>query len=336
MKKLIKISTKIKMLGTLLILLMLSAISVTIHLNQLNVKDALIVNIVGKERMLSQKISKNIFYIYYNQNKDFSELDAATEEFMQSLHTLKAGDKDKEISAAPTQEIEAQLKNVTLLWEHFYKDIENFKLYTNANNSDENLKSTVNSIYKNNTILLENVDTLVTLYTEYSENKTEHIKSFQYTVAALLLMLMLYSLLQLKSIESHVDEFINHSKMLVKDKNGAKIKPLKLEADREREIVEVSDTINCFIHKINAAVDYSNEALLQSQQASQKLEELTDEFDGILNTLKDESLFTKHLCNSEDIIIESAEGLFNATKKLQSLKVELEKLGKTCKNNIIQ
>lgn len=337
MKKTTKISTKIKILGALLIFLMLSALSTTIYLNQQNVKDALVINIVGKQRMLTQKIAKNIFYIHYSSNKDFYELNAATDEFIKAFNTLKHGNKEKEISSAPTDKISVQLIEVNLLWERFYEDIQNFKLYSNSDdiNKDAKLKTLIATIYKDNTILLENVDKLVTLYTEHSETKTEYMESFQYLVTVILLMLLIYSLLQLKSIESHVDQFINYSKMLAADKNGIKIEPIKLETQSEREIVEVSDTINCFINKINSAIDYSNEALLQSQRASDKLEELTDEFDTILNELKNASLVSRHLNNSEDIIIESAEKLFNTTKKLQNLKIELEKLTKSCQDNII-
>lgn len=337
MKKITKISTKIKILAALLIFLMLSALSTTIYLNKQNIKDALVVNIVGKQRMLTQKIAKNIFYIHYNSNKDFSELNAATDEFINALNILKFGNKEKEISSAPTDKISAQLSEVNILWEKFYEDIQNFKLYSNSNDRDKDAKLSqiVVDIYKNNTILLDNVDKLVTLYTQHSETKTEYMKSFQYSVAVLLLILITYSLLQLKSIESHVDAFINYSKMLAADKNGTKIEPMKLETQNEREIVEVSDTINCFISKINSAIDYSNEALLQSQRASDKLEEITDEFDTILNELQDTSLVSKHLCTSEDIVIESAEGLISATKKLQNLKLELEKLTESCQNSTL-
>ena len=93
--------------------------------------------------------------------------------------------------------------------------------------------------------------------------------------------------------------------MLVNDEDITKLKPLKLEAESETEIIEVSDTINCFILKVNSAMDHSNEALLQSERASSKLEELTDEFDSIIDELKDKSLAHKHLNNSEDIVIES-------------------------------
>jgi hypothetical protein len=336
MNKTNKISTKIKLLGALLIILMLSVISTTIYLNQLNVKDALIVNIVGKQRMLTQKISKNIFYIYYSSNKDYYELNEATNEFIHGLNTLRHGDVNKGIYSVPTAKISLQLTQVETLWDIFHENIQNFKLLSNnEKNSDNQLNTIVTNIYKENTILLDNVDKLVTMYTQYSEDKTEYIKFFQYAAAIMFITLFIYSLLQLRVIESHVDEFMQFSKMLLNDEETSnKLTPIKLEGESESEIVEVSDTINCFINKINSAMDFSNEALLQSQQASHKLEELTDEFDTILDELKDKPLAYKHLNNSEDIVIESTEDLMNSTKRLQNLKRELEILTKTCNGTL--
>ncbi|MDD5400293.1 MAG: type IV pili methyl-accepting chemotaxis transducer N-terminal domain-containing protein [Sulfurimonas sp.] len=326
-----KISTKIKLIGALLIFLMASVIATTIYLNQQNIKDALLINIAGKQRMLTQKIVKNIFYTHYNSLKDFHELDEACNEFIDGLNTLRHGNQGKGILVVPTYEISNKLLEVGELWGNFYKDVEEFKKLSNSNDEKtKELEKIIASIYKNNTVLLNNVDKLVTMYTNYSEDKTNFIKSFQYSSGAILFILFIYSLLQLKSIESHVDSFMQYSKMLVNNEDISNLVPLKVEAESESEIVEVSDTINCFIKKINSAVDYSNEALLQSQKASSKLEELTDEFDTILDELKDKSLAFKHLNNSEDMVIESTEELMNSTKKLSNLKKELDKLIKSC------
>lgn len=326
-----RISTKIKAIGALLLILMLSTIAITIYLNQQNVKDALIINIAGKQRMLTQKISKNVFYINYNSNKDFYELNAAAAEFIRGLNILKHGDENKKIHSAPTQKIKNQITEITTLWQYFYEDIQNFKILTNSHeiDKDEKLKDIILSIYRNNTILLDNVDKLVTMYTEYSESKTESMKTFQYISATILLTLFIYSLLQLREIEAHAQEFMKYSKQLINDEDGVKLKPIEIDA--ESEIVEVSDTINCFINKINSAADYSNEALEQSKQASLKLEELTDEFDDIIDEIQDNSSISKRLNNSEDMVIESTEELLNSTKKLQILKEELLNLAKSCK-----
>ncbi len=336
MRKPNKIRTKIKLLGSILIILMLSVITTTIYLNKQNTKDALVVNIVGKQRMLTQKIAKNVFYIHYTNSKDFYELNSAVDEFIRGLNILRHGSQDKEIPSVPTHKISQQLLEVNKKWEKFYEDIQNFKIFTNSGvNRKAELENIVTKIYKENTILLDEVDKLVTMYTDYSEEKTNFIKMFQYASGFTLLLVFIYALLQLRTIESHVDEFMQYSKKLVSN-NGNKLEPIKIkeESEVEVEIVEVSDTINCFIKKINSAVDYSSEALLQSQQASQKLEELTDEFDTILNELKDTSMISKHLNNSEDIVIESTEDLINSTKRLQNLKEELEKLTKSCQDTV--
>ncbi|QOY54134.1 type IV pili methyl-accepting chemotaxis transducer N-terminal domain-containing protein [Candidatus Sulfurimonas marisnigri] len=331
MIKTTKMSTKIKLLGSMLTVLMISVIGTTIYLNQQNTKDALVVNIVGKQRMLTQKIAKNIFYIYHSSNKDFTELDSAANEFINGLKILEHGDKDKEILAVNTYSISTQLKNVNKLWVNFYENIQKFKLLNNSKFSiSKELEKVVNSIYEQNTILLDNVDKLVTMYTNHSEEKTNFIKTFQYLSGITFLILLIYSLTKLRAMESHVDSFIQHSKTLINNENISKITPIKIKPESESEIAEVGDTINCFIQKINSAIEHSDEALRQSQYASSKLEELTDEFDTIINELQDNSLASKHLNNSEDIVIESTEVLINSTHKLSNLKKELEKLTKSC------
>lgn len=331
MKKFNKISTKIKIIGALYMMLMVTVIATTIYLNQQNIKDALIINIAGKQRMLTQKIAKNVFYIYYNSSHDFYELNDASNEFIGGLNTLKHGNQDKQISVTHTIEISNQLIEVNKEWERFYEDVQSFKLISSSEKKkDKELERIVESIYKSNTILLESVDKLVTMYTNYSEGKTNFIKTFQYLSAVILFLLIIYSILQLKSIESHVDSFMQYSKMLADNEDISSITPIKLESESESEILEVSDTINCFINKINSALEHSGEALLQSQKASSKLEELADEFDSILDELKDASLANKHLNNSEDMVIASTEELMNSTKKLKNLKNELDKLIKNC------
>lgn len=327
-----KISTKIKLLGALLILLTVSTIAVTLYLNQQNQKDALVINIAGKQRMLTQNIAKNVFYISHHPEKRFDELNAATDEFIKGLDTLQHGDELIGTYSAPTQEIRNKIDKVTVLWEKFHRNINNFITMSQSRdvNRDRELGKIIASIEKENSLLLSNVDELVTMYTEYSESKTNYMKLFQYASALVLLFIFVYSLIRLKEIETHVDEFMLYSKSLAADKDGLKLKPLEIDA--ESELVEVSDTINCFISKINSAVDYSNQALEKSQQASLKLEELTDEFDNIIDDLQDKTLISKHLNTSEDIAIESTEGLLNSTKKLKRLRNELDNLILSCQN----
>lgn len=325
------ISTKIKFIGILFIVLMTSIIATTIYLNEKNKKDALIINIAGKQRMLTQNISKNIFYLYHNNSDSYSELDSSTIEFIYNLNSLKNGNTLTGISKAPTDEIAKQLLKVEILWNYFHKNINGFKdlIQRNDKSNDADLKNIVTSVYSNNTILLSEVENLVSMYTIYAEQKSDYLRYIQYIFAIIIIFLMVYSFSQLKSMEENAKRFFEESKKIMKNDNNELLVPIKIEA--EEEIVEATDTINCFIDKINSAMTYSANAIEHSKNASIKLEEITDEFDKIIDELTNSADISKQLNKSEDIVIQSQENLMNSTKKLQELKNELDKLLNSCK-----
>lgn len=329
------ISTKIKLIGVFFIILMTSIILTTIYLNERNKKDALVINIAGKERMLTQKISKNIFYLYHNNNHSFVELDTATVEFIYNLNSLKDGNKLTGILKAPTDKIAKQLAKVEILWNNFNLNINKFKEIiiqreNKSNNENEYLlKNIVDSVYNTNNTLLLEVDNLVSLYTSYTEEKTDYLRYIQYIFGLIIISLMFYSFMQLKAMEDNAKKFFEFSKKLVQTSNNTHLEPIKIEA--EKEIVDATDTINCFIDKINSAMNYSASAIEQSKNASIKLEEITDEFDKIIGEITHSSDISKQLNKSEDMVIQSQEDLINSTKKLQVLKNQLDNLLTSCK-----
>ena len=325
------ISKKIKIIGIFFIILMTSIILSTIYLNEKNKKDALIINIAGKERMLTQKISKNIFYLYHNNKHSFSELDTATVEFIYNLNSLKDGNDLIGISKVPNDLIAKQISKVEILWNNFYSNIEKFKknILIKDSNNDYILENIVDSIYNTNNTLLNEVDILVSMYTTYTEQKTDYLRYIQYIFGFIIIFLMFYSFFQLKAMEDNAKKFFEYSKKIVNTSADTPLKPIEIEA--EKEIVEATDTINCFINKINSAMDYSALALEQSTNASIKLEEITDEFDKAIDELAHSTEISKQLDKSEDIVIQTQEELINSTKKLQELKNELHNLLNTCK-----
>lgn len=326
MKK-ISVSGKIKILGALLISTVFFVIGVSLYLNLKNSKDGTIVNIAGKQRMLTQKITKNIFYLYETKSNNFTEIDNAIEEFNYGLDTLKSGNNLLNIAPAPTDIINNQLSKVIVLWNMFEKNTKEFK---NAilKNDIQKQNSILKYMFETNTILLEEVDKVVTLYTNYIEEKTAFIKNFQYVSFALMLMLAIYSLIQLKQIESHAKEFMSKYSQL----NSSEINNLEpIHIESEKEFVEMANDMNTFINKVNSAMNYSETALEQSKLASEKLLDLTDEFENIIDDLgNNKSEIVKEINKSEDIAIESSENLLKTTKKLNDLKVQLDLLLKNC------
>ena len=318
------ISTKIKVIGILFALLMTSIIATTIYLNNKNEKDAMIINIAGKQRMLTQNISKNIFYLYSNPKSSQNELDSSIEEFIYNLESLKGGNSLGKLKEAPNMQIDRQMLQIEYLWSIFYQNIVKFKELIQNNSNKQELQNIVNVIYETNPELLYEVDALVSLHTINSEQKIRFLKNSQYFFAILILFLIIYSFLELKTMEKNALRFLEESKKVMEQNFEEPLKPLKIEA--EGELVEASNIFNRFLNKINSAIIDSNSALEQSKNASYKLEEISNEFDEIINELQNKSEISKQLNKSEDIAIQTQEQLLHSSKRLNELKNELEKI----------
>ena len=318
------ISTKIKVIGILFALLMTSIIATTIYLNNKNEKDAMIINIAGKQRMLTQNISKNIFYLYSNPKSSQNELDTSIEEFIYNLESLKGGNSLSKLKESPNIQIDRQMLQIEYLWSIFYQNIVKFKELIQNNSNKQELQNIVNIIYETNPELLYEVDALVSLHTINSEQKIRFLKNSQYFFAILILFLIIYSFLELKTMEKNALKFIEESKKVMEQNFEEPLKPLKIEA--EGELVEASNIFNRFLNKINSAIIDSNSALEQSKNASYKLEEISNEFDEIVSELQNKSEISKQLNKSEDIAIQTQEQLLHSSKRLNELKNELEKI----------
>ena len=318
------ISTKIKVIGILFALLMTSIIATTIYLNNKNEKDAMIINIAGKQRMLTQNISKNIFYLYSNPKSSQNELDTSIEEFIYNLESLKGGNSLGKLKESPNIQIDRQMLQIEYLWSIFYQNIVKFKELIHNNTNQKELQNIVNIIYETNPELLYEVDALVSLHTINSEQKIRFLKNSQYFFAILILFLIIYSFLELKTMEKNALRFLEESKKVMEQNFEEPLKPIKIEA--EGELIEASNIFNRFLNKINSAIIDSNSALEQSKNASYKLEEISNEFDEIINELQNKSEISKQLNKSEDIAIQTQEQLLHSSKRLNELKNELEKI----------
>ncbi len=121
------ISTKMKLAGGLLSFVIIFIISLTMMMNQMSKKDSYIINIAGKQRMLSQKISKETFFIVHRHTNDFRELNTAVGLFESSLKDLLYGNDSKGIYAPQNERIKAKLEEVMSLWLPFRSEVEALK-----------------------------------------------------------------------------------------------------------------------------------------------------------------------------------------------------------------
>ena len=121
------ISAKMKLAGGLLSLVIVCVIVLTVMMNQMSQKDSLIINIAGKERMLSQKMSKEVFYIVHRHENDFRELGSAVDLFENNLKDLLYGNDVKGIYPPQNKKILSKLEEVMDIWKPFREEIEALK-----------------------------------------------------------------------------------------------------------------------------------------------------------------------------------------------------------------
>ena len=121
------IMAKIKTIGGMLSLVILSDAAITGYVNHMSARDSVLINVAGKERMLSQQITKEVFWLKNSNTSDFGALDAARNEFETSLNDLIKGNEKREIHAPPEEHILERLLQVQSLWKTFDGYVKRFK-----------------------------------------------------------------------------------------------------------------------------------------------------------------------------------------------------------------
>ncbi len=117
------INNKLRFVGGSLSFVVIAAIVLAVFMNEKSKKDSLIINIAGKQRMLTQKISKEIFYNVHKDSTDFRAVDSAMALFESSLYDLMEGNSAKGIYPPQNEKILEKLKKVKELWKPFKNEI---------------------------------------------------------------------------------------------------------------------------------------------------------------------------------------------------------------------
>ncbi len=118
------INKKLHLLGGMLSFVIVCVIVLTVVINKRTRNDSLVINIAGQQRMLTQKMSKEIFYIKCKQSTDFRELNSAVDLFGNSLYDLIHGNSVRNIPSPQNIKIKSKLEEVNLLWVPFEKEVQ--------------------------------------------------------------------------------------------------------------------------------------------------------------------------------------------------------------------
>ena len=127
-----------------------------------------VINLAGKQRMLTQKMSKDILLIASNveleQNKE--DLKKTSALFERTLNGLINGDEGLKLGPCPSEDIKAQLEKVKSMWS-------DFKPFTEEAISAQKLaKETIKKVAEQNVPLLKEMNKAVQMYAADAEAAT--------------------------------------------------------------------------------------------------------------------------------------------------------------------
>lgn len=150
--------------------------------------DAVNINLAGKQRMLSQKMSKEAALIIYDADTPESRkiLDETAKLFDRTLKGFSQGDTGLGLIPTTQSNILAELKKGQEAWQPFYEKIQ----IVAGNNAKEQKFAAFDYINKHNLELVNQMNTVTGLYEADSKAKTKRLIYIQLILAFLNLLLV--------------------------------------------------------------------------------------------------------------------------------------------------
>ncbi|MCP5062106.1 MAG: hypothetical protein GY936_06540 [Ignavibacteriae bacterium] len=173
-------SVKIKV-GTPIVIILLFIIGIYFFTTSFLEKqklDNVAINLAGKQRMLTQKLTKDI--LAFNQNKGNKDnIENTIQEFDLVINGLISGNKKLKLAKSGNIEIHEQLIKVANLWQPFKNSIiKQIDKQTSSYQKEEYLTY----ILDNNLIVLSEMNKAVKMLEQYSTQKAESLISFMLSI----------------------------------------------------------------------------------------------------------------------------------------------------------
>ena len=128
--------------------------------------DALVINLAGKQRMLTQKLTKSIMELQLGNLSKLEEVNQIQLSFNKVLNGLKEGDLEFKLPPAETPEVLFKLKSVEKKWDTFSEKLDMVVNYA------PNIQEDLEFVISNNVPLFNEANELVNLLGQKMDSKT--------------------------------------------------------------------------------------------------------------------------------------------------------------------
>ncbi|MGE5626638.1 MAG: diguanylate cyclase [Solirubrobacterales bacterium] len=175
--------------------------------------DSRVVNISGRQRMLSQRINKDAFGLYISadandQKRYLDELTQSLELWQQSHKGLQQGDKDMGLPGTNSQTIKEMFENIDDEYSKIVEASSAIKKITSVTRyNKEDLLPYIRIVQENETEFLKGMDAIVFQYDAESKQKVNIIKISEIAILIVTFFtLMMEALLIFRPAQNHIEK----------------------------------------------------------------------------------------------------------------------------------
>lgn len=288
------ISNKVRWIVGILSLNLVLIIAVNIWLNNDQELDAKIINVAGKQRMLSQRTVLELHRLLVNEEGSFERLQEARDEFDRNYAYLK------EVTAKhqgfSNEQIRQTMHAVGENWNVMRTLIDRYLL-------GENNLYDLKVIYDRGTQTLGLMDSAVTQYESHIMEKRILASRIQIALAILSFAVILYMARLVLGIQKNFNQFIAHSQQISGQSTLGKVSGNELDI--------ACAHIEYFLQNVEETLQSATEAIEKSELFTVQALGASPESDALLE-------------QSEDMMLQLSEELHQSANHLKKLKKNLQ------------
>ncbi len=274
-----------------------------------------IINISGRQRMLSQRVTKQLLnYVSTGNPIYLQKIEETAQQFSQALNVLKNGNKLIEKVTDP--EAVSALNKLIALWDPFNKHLNEILEIKDINNP--RVKEAIDYIRQYNDKILKQANILTNIYAQISTSYIKHLKFFQLIMLAVGILFMgLGTWIVSKKVINPILDIIPTVKLISK---GELTQRINIKADAE--LKELIDAINNMVDNLVGLVKHIKTNANDVAEASYSLKDIGEEVAKTADIM--ESTVTE-VAEVAEIVNDNIQQVSMATQDLQTAADEIAK-----------